>query len=453
MHNLQQSTYFYPTAEQTFALAKKIRDMGELIWLHSGRETYLKTHLPSRYDILSADPLDSLLFHGGKIFDDNKFFKPKNFLTVTNALIDGPVPGYFGYASYSAPQFSIGLKESLNDELALPSVDFKFYSWIVVIDHRDQCMHIRWSKNTDLQKLEKIKDIIATLPEIYSENQPWKFTFPKASMSDENYTNAFHNIKNWIQAGDIYQVNLAQHFTGQFNGDPLDVFYNVATKHPMPFAAYLEKPWGMVASHSPELFVQIKEDKITSIPIKGTAPRSSNITEDQNQADNLKKSIKNRAENIMIVDLIRNDLSKYAFNVQVDKLFDIESYPSVHHLVSHVIAKRDIKTCALDIAWHAFPGGSITGAPKKRAMEIINEIEPVGRSLYCGSIGYWNCYDELMWNINIRTIIYIKTSTQHFNYFTWSGSGIVADSEPQAEYQECLDKLQWFTRYLDSSHE
>lgn len=213
-----------------------------------------------------------------------------------------------------------------------------------------------------------------------------------------------------------------------------------------PHAAWMLAPEGEILSLSPELFLSVRDGKIVTKPIKGTAPRDTDPAKDQRLRDELASSVKNRAENLMIVDLLRHDLGKHAVtgSVNVDKLFDVETLPQVHHLVSTVSATMASDADVIDVIRDSFPGGSITGAPKKRAMEIIAELEPTPRSVYCGSMGFIGANGNAELNIAIRTLLRLDE-----DLYAWAGGGIVADSIAEAEYQECFDKMGGLMRALE----
>jgi para-aminobenzoate synthetase component 1 len=232
-------------------------------------------------------------------------------------------------------------------------------------------------------------------------------------------------------------VNLTQRFRARAEGDAWQAYLRLREINPAPFSAFLDFPDGKVLSSSPERFLYVEGDRVQTKPIKGTRPRAANGAQDRALADELRASAKDRAENVMIVDLLRNDLGKNCVpgSIRASKLFDVESFASVHHLVSTVEGRLAPAKHALDLLAGAFPGGSITGAPKVRAMQVIEELEPHRRSVYCGCIGYVGFDGNMDLNIAIRTLVH------HGEYiYAWAGGGVVADSEVEAEYQESLDK-------------
>ncbi|MFZ2405614.1 MAG: aminodeoxychorismate synthase component I, partial [Methylobacter sp.] len=248
---------------------------------------------------------------------------------------------------------------------------------------------------------------------------------------------AFDRIKHYLKEGDCYQVNLAQRFVAACEGDPWTAYQTLRKLNAAPFSCYLNLPEVQVLSSSPERFLKLTDGVVETKPIKGTRPRKPDYAEDQQQIKNLQASNKDRAENLMIVDLLRNDISKTckSGSVKVPKLFDVESYATVHHLVSTVTGILAENQHALDLLKSCFPGGSITGAPKIRAMEIIEELEPNRRGVYCGAIGYIGFNGNMDTNIAIRTLVHSQNTIRF-----WAGGGIVNDSVVEEEYQESFDK-------------
>ena len=267
-----------------------------------------------------------------------------------------------------------------------------------------------------------------------------------AQQSQAEYNAALNAINHYIHSGDCYQINYTQLFQSQYSGCTYAAYTELLSNFNAPFAAYLRTAHGELLSFSPEQFIQIDSNRrIETKPIKGTTPRYTDSDADTKAATDLQSSTKNRAENLMIVDLLRNDLNKVCEpkSVTTDKLFAIESYTNVHHLVSTVSGQLRESISPCEALLSCFPGGSITGAPKLRAMEIIEELEPVRRHAYCGSMFYKLPTGELNSNIMIRTVISDESSL-----YCWAGGGIVADSTPAEEYQECLDKVGKILRHF-----
>jgi para-aminobenzoate synthetase component 1 len=273
---------------------------------------------------------------------------------------------------------------------------------------------------------------------------------PPSSFSPEDYRRAVGRARRYIFAGDVYQVNLSQRFQLPLACNPFDAYLRLRSHNPAPFAAYLNLPEGQVLSASPERFLRFdpRGRRVQTRPIKGTRPRGRTPVEDEAMARELLKSEKDRAENVMIVDLERNDLGRVAEigSVRVMELASLETLPTVFHLTSTVEATLREDRDPVDLLLATFPGGSITGAPKIRAMEIIDELEPTARSVYTGAIGRIGFDGSLDLNIAIRTIV-VKGRAAYFQ----AGGGIVADSDPEMEYRETLHKARALRDALTAS--
>jgi para-aminobenzoate synthetase component I len=271
----------------------------------------------------------------------------------------------------------------------------------------------------------------------------------RSSFTHPGYVEAVQKVREYILAGDIFQANLSQRFQAPLEERPWDVYQRLRRRNSAPFAAYIDFPEATVLSASPERFLKVDaHGHVETRPIKGTRPRGVGPEHDAALGQALTESAKDRAENLMIVDLMRNDLSRVCLpgTVRVQELFALERYATVHHLVSTVAGTLNPGADALDLLRATFPGGSITGAPKLRAMEIIAELESSARGVYCGSIGYWSLTGELDTNIAIRTAIARRGRL----YFS-AGGGVVADSEPEQEYRETLDKARGIIDVLSAA--
>ncbi len=254
----------------------------------------------------------------------------------------------------------------------------------------------------------------------------------------QNYMNAFSSVYQFLKEGRSYQVNLTQPFHAAYEGDSWAFYKKICMKNPVPFAAFLRTADADILSFSPERFLLYDEGKLVTSPIKGTIGRSTNEVEDQRLKNQLSSCEKNRAENVMIVDLLRNDLGKIAesSSVNVTNLCEVQSYNSVHHLVSTIEAQCLPTILPFEAFLSCFPGGSITGAPKIESMRIIDEQESYARGVYCGSIGYFSRHGRFDTNIAIRTI----TARKNILHLA-AGGGIVIDSNCEDEYRECFIKI------------
>lgn len=330
--------------------------------------------------------------------------------------------------------------------LPFPDVLLGDYRRFVFIDHTQQTAELvtlsGYSGPLDDPSVIFRKCQSGHTPPGFSLTQPFE-----ALTTKQRYLADVARIQHWLQAGDCYQVNYAQAFRARCQGAGTVAMQRLLSLSRAPHAAWMQAPEGEILCLSPELFLSVHDGKIVTKPIKGTAPRNADPVKDQRLRDELATSPKNRAENLMIVDLLRHDLGQHATtgSVRVQKLFDVETLPQVHHLVSTVTAEMAKGSDVIDVIRDSFPGGSITGAPKKRAMEIIAALEPTPRSIYCGSIGFISNNGNAELNIAIRTLLRLGE-----DLYAWAGGGIVADSDAEAEYQECFDKMGALMHLLES---
>lgn len=269
-----------------------------------------------------------------------------------------------------------------------------------------------------------------------------------STFSRAEYLRAVERTREYILAGDIFQANLSQRLEAGVDDHPFTLYTRLRQRNPAPFAAYFDFGPAVVVSASPERFLRLSGECVETRPIKGTSPRGWSPRHDSALGEALFESEKDRAENVMIVDLLRNDLSKVCrdHTVEVPELCQIERYATVHHLVSTVVGRLRPGLGPVDLLRATWPGGSITGAPKVRAMEIIAELEPTRRSVYTGSVGYFAFGGAVDTNIAIRTFI-VKRGRAYFQ----AGGGIVADSDPEREYDETLDKARGMVAALEDA--
>ncbi|ENW87051.1 hypothetical protein F906_02124 [Acinetobacter pseudolwoffii] len=297
-----------------------------------------------------------------------------------------------------------------------------------------------WMFYSDDPQAEQIFDYIQNLLNQNKIRPTFQLISPCTSRWTKTvYSKAFQKIQDYIVAGDCYQINLTQEFHGRAQGSLLATAQAFWTLTAAPYAGYLRIGDFELLSCSPELFIDFEtKRKIITKPIKGTMPRFTDPVLDEQSRQTLKASEKDQAENVMIVDLLRNDLSVYAEtgSVKTPKLFSIESFNQVHHMVSEVEATLKVDINPFDVLMSVLPGGSITGAPKIRAMQIIEELEGTPRGAYCGSMGYFNFDGTGSWNILIRSIQKYQEDIS-----LWAGGGITISSDCDAEYQECFDKV------------
>ncbi|RKS28810.1 aminodeoxychorismate synthase subunit I [Pseudomonas sp. WPR_5_2] len=416
-----------------------IRHAPGAVLLDSGRPSAER----GRFDLLSAWPLEQLAVapdeSGGHFLQRLR----DNLTRLGEASLPEPYElpfagGLIGYLSYDFGRHLENLPSQALDDLQLPDARFGLYDWALISDHlraTSQLVFHPTLADSERQRLIQLFSQPATEGvERFTLQAPMK-----ADLSADEYQQAIERIQQYIQAGDCYQVNFAQRFRAPCQGDPWAAYCALRLACPTPFSGFQRLPdGGAVLSLSPERFVKVSERQVETRPIKGTRPRGLTAAEDAANAAELLASPKDRAENLMIVDLLRNDLGRTCRtgSVRVPELFSLESYPNVHHLVSSVTGELADDRDALDLIAGSFPGGSITGAPKIRAMQIIDELEPTRRGLYCGSLLYLDVRGEMDSSIAIRSLL-VKDG----QVCCWGGGGIVADSEWQAEYQESITKV------------
>lgn len=344
------------------------------------------------------------------------------------------VCGQIAYCSYEYGAAAIIDGAHSFNTSTLPWMFCGYYSWSYVYNRRSHQGTITFSAACPLTTRQQVLSLIQYRPDTQSRHSysPPRWT---KCISYQQYLDRFNQIKAYINAGDCYQVNLAQRFEADFTGLPCQLFFDLRKTLNTPYSAYLSfAPEQTLLCFSPEQFIGIRDKRVITKPIKGTIANSEN----NSNPETLVNSAKNQAENLMIVDLLRNDLSKVCQlnSVRVSELFKLESYQNVHHLVSTIEGHLKTGVSEQEAFFACFPGGSITGAPKKRAMEIINELEDSGRDAYCGSIYYRNDNGHFNSNILIRSIVHSGDKL-----YCWGGGGIVHDSTAEEEYLESLTKV------------
>ena len=449
-------------------------------------------HPSGRYSFLTADPPIVLRGRGSsttRIGADGRNELSVDILTAARALLaawESPhVPGLppfqgglAGYVGYELGQVLERLPAPRYDDLRLPHAQLALYDWVVAWDHRQarawlistgvpergasRASRARSRLSGVLERLaasvspdlgpgvartpvqEPAPSYVLDRSALRSGPRTIRSTFTRGA-----YLEAVERVRQYILAGDIFQANLSQRLQAPCHVHPWALYRRLRLTSPAPFSAYLELGDVAVASASPERFLLLDAGhRVETRPIKGTRPRGDTPEHDAALAGELLASEKDRAENLMIVDLLRNDLSRVCRpgTVRATELFALEHYSTVQHLVSTVVGELDEGARAVDLLAAAFPGGSITGAPKIRAMEIIAELEPTTRGVYSGSIGYLGLDGTMDTSIAIRTCV-AAGDTVYFPV----GGGIIADSDPESEYQETLEKAAGLVRAVSFS--
>ncbi|WP_052954725.1 aminodeoxychorismate synthase component I [Microvirga vignae] len=437
-----------------FTCAQTLSHLPDLLFLDSA----LRHPVLGRYSFVAADPFGRFVVRGGRALWNGDLL-PQPPLSALRSLldryrqsrIDSLPPFQGGAAGYFAYDFRHTLERltPAPTDVPCPEAVLPFYDIVVSFDHRSGdawLLSTGWPEQ-DPDKRQKraaaraqqFRRLLGHGPRQLRDRRlasPWTSNF-----SASGYMKAVKAVIDSILAGDIFQANIAQRFTAQVSDefDALAFYGQLRRVNPATFGAFLNFDESTIASSSPERFVKVDQGCVETRPIKGTAARSSDQQRDRDLAETLLRSDKDRAENLMIVDLLRNDLSRVCkpHTVRAPMLCSLESYAAVHHLVSVVEGQLHSGLTATDVIAACFPGGSITGAPKIRAMEIITRIERCARQVYCGSIGYFGFDGTADTNIAIRTIMLTDGSAVFH-----AGGGITALSDPRAEYEETLAKAQ-----------
>ncbi|MFH0270874.1 aminodeoxychorismate synthase component I [Vibrio jasicida] len=428
----------------TISLFSRIEHQPWAMLLRSASET----HIDSRFDVLVANPIATLETVAGDTqikTDTQEYASQDDPFSLLDELQQQLLPnlelgaewdlpfvgGALGYFSYDLGRRVESMPELAAKDLQTPDMAVGLYEWALVVDHKlktailvGQNTQAAWQwlnsqSPVDVEDFKLIGD--------------WQ-----SNMTQASYASRFDRVQEYLLSGDCYQINLAQRFNAPYQGSEWQAYLKLEAANQAPFSAFIRMPKSTLLSISPERFLELKDNVIETKPIKGTRPRGVDTVQDQANAQDLQTAEKDQAENLMIVDLLRNDIGRVASpgSVHVPKLFDIESFPAVHHLVSTIRANLNPQYSAADLLRACFPGGSITGAPKVRAMQIIEELEPHRRSAYCGSIGYISRHGRMDTSITIRTLV-----AENNKLYAWAGGGVVADSDCASEYQETLDKL------------
>ncbi len=388
---------------------------------------------------------------------ENPFDVLRNLLDrfqIKESFSDIPfIAGGIGYLAYDLVHFIEKLPLTQSCEVNIPNAVWVFYDVLYIYDHHKSegyLSAIDYSDHPEQKAIQKAKDKISLWQKLLagrfleSDDSDHSILTPqkalsqgKTNLSKVEYLTVIHKIKEYIKKGDIYQANFTYRYYFPYRDNPYHLFQSVSKDHPTPFSAYLNDKDFQILSFSPERLVKCTDRNILVQPMKGTRPRGKSLLEDEKLKAELLNSEKDGAELLMIVDLLRNDLGKVSDfgSVVVEKLKNIEAYPSVYQLTSRIVSRLSLERSLIDLIKAVFPSGSITGCPKIRAMEVLSSLERKQRSIFMGSIGYISFHNTLDLNVAIRTSL-IKDNTLYFQV----GGGIIHDSDPEKEYQETIDK-------------
>ena len=455
-------------APDVIAALRAVRQLPHTILLESALR---REHL-GRFSFLTADPFRVLEITQAEFGTDPWGSLASELQQFATETVPGLPPfqgGVAGLIGYEAGQLWERIPRSKFHEFPIAEIALGVYDWVLAWDHesgrawlisqgfpetepslRDARARERLTQIKDLLRAETPTGWKSRLPDLPGAELAPQFPVPghssvTSNFSRDDYLRTVQRAIDYIYAGDVFQVNLSQRLLAPLREDPLDLYARLRVRNPAPFAGYLEHPDWVVASASPERFVRVADGVVETRPIKGTRRRQSIPEADLFTGDELLESEKDLAENVMIVDLLRNDLSRVCRpgSIRVPALCVVETYETVQHLVSQVQGQLQAEKNAWDLLAATFPGGSITGAPKVRAMEIISELEPTARGPYCGSLCYLSFDGRMDSSILIRTF----TCSRGWIQFP-VGGGIVAQSDPESEYLETLHKAAGMLRAL-----
>ena len=447
--HLEEIRYFQDSCE----LFERIVDLPRAAFLDSSFP-----HASSgRYDILTAQPRNTAIpglplratqQQCQAFFTEMDLFHKEHYDGIQPVSPDIPFcGGILGYLGYEFGKALHNIQPGM-DASTFPAAQLCAYDWCIVQDHLLKRAALVTQPRVGIAERSDIQARLRQAPTRSSKD----FRLDKAfssNFSADQYREAFDTIQAYIQAGDCYQVNLAQCFLADYSGDPWQAYRKLRTVAATPFSAYLSlENDAALMCLSPERFLSLHGHRVETSPIKGTRPRHANKQSDDLARKELRSSEKDRAENLMIVDLLRNDLGRSCVpgSIHVDRLFDVQSFSTVHHMISTITGELQSNRNAWDLLSESFPGGSITGAPKRRAMEIIAELETRERLVYCGSVLYISADGRMDSNIAIRSLLCDQGEVR-----CWGGGGIVADSNWQQEYQETYDKVGAFLNTLEKT--
>lgn len=390
------------------------------------------------YNVIEVYPDKSIKNY--KIKKDNFKNSFRNFIKkfqILNPEINIPVNGFFGYVTYDAVQYfeNINFNYCSDEKYKIPDLQFSFFKTIIAINHFKNTMYIIENRFDDSDdEIDKIEYLLSNLniktKKFETDNKEF------SSITDEEYMDLVKSGKYHCHRGDVFQIVLSRRFMQTFKGDDFNVYRALRSINPSPYLFYFDYGDFHIFGSSPETQLKVKDGRAYINPIAGTFRRTGNDEYDKEQAKNLAKDPKENAEHVMLVDLARNDLSRHGIDVKVEKLKEIQFYSHVIHMVSTVSAKLYYNYDCIDMLTATFPAGTLSGAPKFKAMELIDKYEKQARGYYGGAIGYIGLDGSLNMAIMIRTFL----SKNNVLYYQ-AGAGIVADSREESELQEVNNKL------------
>lgn len=410
------------------------------------------------FELIGTNQKGEVLYRNGhrEEFKGNPILKLKELIPHQKKIEDYQMPfigGGIGYVGYDIVRQFEEIGKSLEDTIGMPDIHLMFFEVVIVFDHLEQrisIVGIKLSKETTSEMLKReIQELKHEIlnEKIQMKQMPFSLLSFNPEVTKQQYMTKVEKAKSYIQSGDIFQVVLSQRMKASFEGNPFDYYRKLRIQNPSPYMYFIDFGTSVVAGTSPESLIKVRGSQVITNPIAGTKRRGQTLEQDETIEKNLIQDEKELAEHKMLVDLGRNDLGKVCKfgSVKLEKFMDIEKYKYVMHLVSEVSGTLKEPYTALDAFISCLPAGTVSGAPKIRAMEIINELEESKRGVYSGAVGYISANGHLDFALAIRTIIFKNDKA-----FIQAGAGIVYDSSPEQEYEETIHKMKAF---LEGNHD
>jgi len=423
----------------------------------SGRYSFVASK--PAFELIGTNQSGQIIYKNGRKeeFVGNPLLKLKELMPMHDCLEVQDIPfigGGIGYVGYDMIRQFEEIGDVLEDVIGMPDLHLMFFEVIIVFDHLEQKIHLVGTKLSDettvedlKSEIQKYKQVIVANSNQEEEVKPVVFSTFESEVSKADYMSKVEKAKSFIQKGDIFQVVLSHRMAAKFEGNPFDYYRKLRIQNPSPYMYYIDFGDSVVAGTSPESLIKVKDNQVITNPIAGTKRRGKTDEQDLMIERDLLQDEKELAEHKMLVDLGRNDLGKVCEfgTIQLEKYMNVERYKYVMHIVSEVSGQLKKEHTSLDALIACLPAGTVSGAPKIRAMEIINELESSKRGVYSGAVGYVSVNGNLDFALAIRTMI-LKNQMAYIQ----AGAGIVYDSKPELEYEETINKLKAF---LEENHD
>ncbi|MGM8215507.1 anthranilate synthase component I [Bacillaceae bacterium W0354] len=419
-------------------------------------ESSLKHEKSGRFSFIGADPFYEMiaqdkqielrdLYHNQNTIESGNPLEVLKTFTIDNIDLPSTIPfsaGGVGYIGYDIVKHIEHIGADLHDELKMPDLHFMFFEKVIVYDHLLQQIHLfvfdRWITNEAIDCDDELEKLAQQMNQQNNQaDEPFDLSAFESNVTQDEFEKMVETVKHHIENGDIFQAVISQRLTAQFAGNPFSYYRQLRKSNPSPYMFYIDFESYQVLGASPESLIKVQDRTVTTNPIAGTRKRGNNEFEDRQLEQDLLKDEKEIAEHSMLVDLGRNDLGKICQpgTIQLSKNMVIEHYRYVMHIVSEVTGKLKYGLSSIDALTACLPAGTVSGAPKIRAMQIINELEKSKRGVYSGAIGYLGINGNFDFALTIRTMV-LKDGAAHVQ----AGAGVVYDSIPVNEYEETLNK-------------